>query len=185
MPAIPLPDPPLADEVVLLRRWQEGDVPAIVAACQDPEIPRWTALPSPYSERDAREYLARTEADRIIGRELGVAVVDPSSGGLLGSCGLARFDWDDRRAEIGYWVAAEARRRSVGTRATRLLSRWALRSLGLERIELLANPDNEPSQRLALSAGFTREGLLRQYRRRKGRREDYVIFSLLAADLDG
>jgi RimJ/RimL family protein N-acetyltransferase len=51
-------------------------------------------------------------------------------------------------------------------RATRLLARWALTDLGLERLEPLANPENEASQRLAERAGFTREGLLRRYRRR-------------------
>jgi [ribosomal protein S5]-alanine N-acetyltransferase len=68
-------------------------------------------------------------------------------------------------------------------RATRLLARWALTDLGLERLELLANPENEASQRLAERAGFTRESLLRRYRRRRGRREDLVMFSLLAEDL--
>jgi RimJ/RimL family protein N-acetyltransferase len=71
----------------------------------------------------------------------------------------------------------------VGTRAARLLSRWAIEKLAMERVELLANPANGPSQRLAENAGFTREGLLRAYRRRKGTREDLVMFSLLASDL--
>ena len=93
------------------------------------------------------------------------------------------FRLDDGKAEIGYWIAREARRRAVGARATRLLARWALTDLGLERLELLANPENEASQRLAKRAGFTREGVLRSYRRRHGRREDLVMFSLLAEDL--
>ena len=183
MPAIPLPSPPLEDGVVLLRPWEEGDLEAVIEACRDPEIPRWTAIPSPYNEQDARRYLGRAELDRLAGRELALAVVDPGTGALLGSCGLARFDWEDRKAEIGYWIAAGARRQSAGTRATRLLSRWAIERLGLERLELLAHPANEPSQRLAANAGFTREGLLRSYRRRKGRREDLVMFSLLPGDL--
>jgi RimJ/RimL family protein N-acetyltransferase len=85
--------------------------------------------------------------------------------------------------EVGYWVAAAARGRSVGSRATGLLSRWALETLGMDRVELLANPMNEASQRLAERAGFTREGLLRAYRRRKGEREDLIMFSLLAGDI--
>ncbi len=185
MPAIPLPSPPLQDAAVSLRPWQEEDVEAVLDACQDPEIPRWTAIPSPYTAQDARRYVGRAELDRLAGRELGLAVLDAQTGALLGSCGLARFDWEDRKAEIGYWIARDARRRSAGTRATRLLSRWAIEHLGLERLELLVNPANEPSQRLALSAGFSREGVLRSYRRRKGRREDYVVFSLLASDLEG
>ena len=183
MPAIPLPDPPLFDDAVALRPWRRDDAAELTAACQDADIPRWTAIPSPYTERDAEEYLARSDRDRTTGRELGLAIVDPRDGRLLGSIGLTSFDWDHRRGEVGYWVSAAARRRSVGTRATVLLSHWAIRSLELERIELLANPANAASQRLALRAGFTREGLLRGYRRRKGEREDLVMFSLLASDL--
>ena len=182
MPEIPLPEPPLDDGVVALRPWRATDLAALVEACQDPEIPRWTAVPSGYREPDAREYLARAEIDRRSGRELGLAVVDSGDGTLLGSCGLARFDWQDRKVEVGYWVAAAARRRGAGARATSLLARWAIYSLGMERVELLANPLNEASQRLAERAGFTREGLLRRYRRRKGEREDLIMFSLLAED---
>jgi RimJ/RimL family protein N-acetyltransferase len=183
MPQIPLPDPPLCDGVVALRPWRDSDVPALVAACQDPEIPRWTAIPTAYTEREARGYVTQSELERLAGREVGLAVTDAGSGDVLGSCGLARFDWEDRKAEIGYWVTVKARRRSVGTRAAVLVSRWGIEHLGLERVELLANPANEASQRLARRAGFTREGLLRRYRRRKGEREDLVMFSLLPGDL--
>ena len=103
---------------------------------------------------------------------------------LLGALGISNFDWDDLKAEIGYWMAADARRRGIGARATRMLAEWALTSLGLERLELLAHPENEASQRLAERAGFTREGTLRRYRRRHGVREDLVMFSLLAEDLE-
>jgi RimJ/RimL family protein N-acetyltransferase len=179
VPEIPLPDPPLEDDSIALRRWEWDDAPVIIAACQDPEIPRWTEIPSPYTEREAHEFLARLEPDRRAGRAIGLAVAAAKDGGVLGACGLQRFDWGEGRAEIGYWVAREARERSVGTRAARLLSEWALRQLALDRIELLANPGNVASQKLAEDAGFTREGLLRSYRRR----EDFVMFSLLESDL--
>lgn len=183
MPGVRLPDPPLGDGDILLRAWRPSDVPALTAACQDPEISRWTVVPSPYREQDARDFIAGCAEDRHAGRELALAIVD-SEDRLLGAIGIGRFDWDDGKAEIGYWIAREARRRAVGARATRLLARWALTDLGLERLELLANPENEASQRLAERAGFTREGVLRKYRRRHGRREDLVMYSLLAEDLE-
>jgi RimJ/RimL family protein N-acetyltransferase len=182
VPRIPLPDPPLTDGELVLREWRLADVPALTRACQDPEIPRWTVVPSPYLERHARDFIAGCAGDRGAGRELALAIVD-SEDTLLGAIGVGRFDWDDGKAEIGYWIAREARRRAVGVRAVRLLARWALTELGLERIELLANPENVASQRLAERAGFTREGTLRRYRRRRGEREDLVMFSLLAEDL--
>jgi RimJ/RimL family protein N-acetyltransferase len=182
MPAIPTPDPPLTDGDIRLRLWERADVPAVTVACQDPEIPRWTVVPHRYSEQHAREFIDATRPDQLAGRELAMAVVD-ADGRLLGAVGIANFDWADLKAEIGYWVAAEARRRGVGWRATRLLAVWALTKLGLERLELLANPRNEGSLRLAERAGFTREGTLRRYRRRHGEREDLVMFALLAEDL--
>ncbi len=182
MAEIPLPDPPLADGDVLLRAFDRGDERAIVEAVQDPEIPRWTSIPAPYRGRDAKEYVARFERDRRAGRELGLAIVDRHHGALLGGIGLV-MDGPGQRAEVGYWVAVGARRRGVGTRAVRLLAEWAIDRLAVKRVELLANPANEASQRLAEAAGFRREGLLRSYRVRKGRREDLVMFSLLPEDL--
>jgi hypothetical protein len=50
---------PLADGVVTLRAFTSGDVPAVTAACQDPEISRWTAtIPWPYDEDHARTWIA-------------------------------------------------------------------------------------------------------------------------------
>jgi RimJ/RimL family protein N-acetyltransferase len=182
VPAIALPEPPLSDGDVLLRPWVPGDAPAVTAACQDPEIPRWTVVPHHYTERHAHEFIAQREQDLAAGRELALAVVDADDR-LVGAIGISEFDWADRKAEVGYWVARPARRRGVGRRALGLLSRWALVELGLERIELLANPENVASLRLAERAGFRREGMLRLYRRRHGVREDLVMFSLLAADI--
>jgi hypothetical protein len=49
MPAIPLPEPPLTDGEIRLRAWEPGDARAVTAACQDPEIPRWTVVPPMFS----------------------------------------------------------------------------------------------------------------------------------------
>jgi ribosomal-protein-alanine N-acetyltransferase len=82
-------------------------------------------------------------------------------------------------------VAAPARRRGAAATALGLVSRWALGTLGLERLELLADPRNRASQRVAERAGYVREGTLRSYQPFKGRRMDAVMFSLLPADLPG
>ena len=182
MRSIPLPHPPLADGDIRLRTWHRRDVAAVTAACQDPEIPRWTVVPHNYTESHARDFINGTAADIANGRELALAIVDLDDR-VLGALGLSNFDWADLKAEIGYWMVAESRRRGIGARATRLLTVWALTELGLERVELLANPENEPSLRLAERAGFTREGTLRRYRRRHGVREHLVMFSMLAEDL--
>jgi RimJ/RimL family protein N-acetyltransferase len=165
----------LADGDVVLRPFVDADVPAIVAACQDPEIPRWTSVPSPYTEEDARSFLAGAPNVHSY------AVVDAADDRLLGCAGYQLLNHS--RATFGYWVAREARGRGVASRALRLLSRWALREHGLARVQLIVEPENVASIRVAENAGFQREALLRSYIELHGRRRDVYVYALLAEDV--
>jgi RimJ/RimL family protein N-acetyltransferase len=72
----------------------------------------------------------------------------------------------------------------VTTRALGLLCQYALGELNIERLELITDPDNRASQRVAEKVGFRREGVLRsQMLHPDGRRRDSVIFSLLPGEL--
>lgn len=171
----------LRDDDLLLRPIDKDDERAVYEACQDTEIQRWIqVIPSPYTEADASAYVSearRRWADRKAGT---FAIVDATSGELLGSIGVRLGEI----GAVGYWVKREARGRGVASRALRLLSGWAVTEGGVERLELLTNPENLASQRVAEKAGFRREGLLRsRMRRRDGQRSDSVIFSLLPGDL--
>jgi RimJ/RimL family protein N-acetyltransferase len=174
--AIPLPE--LDDGVVRLRPWRQEDVPAIVAACQDPEIPRWTLIPTPYRHGDASSFVMTAADQARSGEGAMLAIVSADGDGLLGSIGVGV----DRRhgiGEIGYWVVAGARRRGIATRALRLLCDWAFEALGLARLELTVHPPNAASRRVAEKAGFECEGLLRAYRAQRGKRVDLLLYSLL------
>ena len=181
---IELPEPPLADEEIVLRGLREGDVAAITAACQDPLIARFTLVPSPYSEDDAREWLRIADAARQRGEGVHLAIAGRRDDAYLGSIGLSRIDWEHRLGQIGYLVAPHARRRGAATGAVRLLAGWALQSLNLARVEIRVDVENSASQAVAEAAGFVREGVLRSRAESKGRRWDEVMFSLLPADLD-
>ncbi len=178
-----VPDPPLSAEGLLLRPLGDEDAAAITAICQDPEIPRWTNVPSPYDEADALDFLARAEAERLRGEGLRLGVADPGGERLLGALGLT-VNAEDAIGEVGYYLAPEARGEGLATRALLVVARWAIRKLGLQRVEVLAHPDNEASQRVAMRAGFEREGLMRSYRDRKGERDDLWMFSLLPHELE-
>ena len=71
----------------------------------------------------------------------------------------------------------------MATRALRLLSRWALSEHGLARVQLIVEPENVASIRVAENAGFQREALLRSYIELKGRRRDVYLYALLADDV--
>ena len=145
--------PTLSDGVVTLRPRRPEDVDAIVAACQDPEIPRWTMVPSPYTREHAEEWLARPDHSSVH-----LLAVDADDR-LLGSFSLMEIDRERGYGEIGYWLAAEARGRGFATRAVLLLRDWAA-SRGLRELEIMTEPENVASARVAERAGFARvEGL--------------------------
>jgi RimJ/RimL family protein N-acetyltransferase len=159
------------------------DVPALTAACQDPAIAHWIPfVPRPYTREDAEAYV---RACIESGDERHpFAIVDAESGEVLGSIDMG-VNAHSYRGHIGYWVAAPARGRGVCTGALRLLVRWALDELGLQRLELITDPDNRASQRVAEKVGFQREGVLRSHLRHPdGRVRDSVIFSLLPGELE-
>ena len=165
----------LEDDAIVLRPLEEDDAPALASAIgKDSDLDRWTRIPFPYTEDDAREFITTTD-------ESAFAILDRTSGELLGGIG-ARF-YDMAIVEIGYWVKADARGRGVATRALALAARFAFEELGAARVQLTTEPDNLGSQRVAEKAGFTREGVLRSLLDLKGRRRDAVMFSLLPEDL--
>jgi RimJ/RimL family protein N-acetyltransferase len=147
--------PTLREGDLVLRPATPADADAITAACQDPEIPRWTNVPSPYTRDDAERFVAYSADAAAAGREIHLLVVG-DDGTLLGCVGMTGLDGP--RVEVGYWVAAEARGRGIAPRAVELLLEWARREHGVTRVDLCAHPENAPSQRVARKAGFRTTG---------------------------
>jgi RimJ/RimL family protein N-acetyltransferase len=168
----------LRDGELVLRPWTEHDVPALVSGCNDPEVARWIPLiPHPYTEEDARAFLGGAVAPAD--HRLAITVDGVAVGGI--GMGVNAHDY---RGRIGYWMAASSRGRGTCTRALRLLSRYGLGELRLQRLELITDPDNVASQRVAEKVGFQREGVLRAHLRHPdGRIRDSVMFSLLPGEL--
>jgi RimJ/RimL family protein N-acetyltransferase len=164
-----------SDGVIALRQWVAEDAETIVHCLDgDEEIARWLdQVPQPYTRADALAYIGGLG-------ESAFAVVDVQTGEVLGSIGVTFNDSGDV-GEIGYWLRRDARRRGAMTRAVRLACDWAFARDGVERLQLRADVENEPSRRVAERAGFVLEGVLRSahWNVRLGRRQDWAMYSLL------
>ena len=178
-----------SDGRVTIRAWRERDADALVARINDPLIASFLdQLPSPYTPEDARAWFALADEARRAGTMAAFAVEVDGLDGPVGGVGVHFFDGlDAGGAEIGYWVAEEARGRGVATAATRLAAAWAFEShRDLVRLQLRADVENVASNRVAERAGFTREGVLRaqRFNARLGRRTDFAMWSLLRDELE-
>ena len=183
---IPEPSPPLSDGVVSLRAWHAGDIPALVDSLDgDQEITRWLELiPQPYTVSEARMWIEQSASYWREGTAAPFALVSVETNDVVGGVGFRWVDLTHAIGEVGYWLRVDARGRGLTTRGVRLVSDWALRTLGCERLQLRADELNLASQRVAEKAGFRREGVLRasQLSVRHGRRIDFVMYSLLPGD---
>ncbi|MFM8972550.1 MAG: GNAT family N-acetyltransferase [Actinomycetota bacterium] len=178
--------PELTDSVIRLRAWSADDAPFVFAACQDPEIQRWTRVPVPYTEADAAVFtdgFARAVwADRS---GLALAVTDAGTGAPLGAVGVVAADHEHGVAELGYWIASELRRRGTARRALSLLRDWCGGPGGFHRIELPIERENVASQAVARRAGFRCEGILRGRMIHRGTRRDIALWAWCEGDGDG
>jgi [ribosomal protein S5]-alanine N-acetyltransferase len=179
--ALSYPDPPLSDDVVVIRRWTKSDLGCIEEASREGRIPEGTTVPAKYTAAEGRAWIERQWGRATEGTGLSQAIADRGSNEALGAVVLMA-----RRpgtVEIGYWLVERARGRGLGSRAVGLVARWAVQDAGLARVEALVEPENIASQRVLEKGGFRREGHLRSYLVFEQRRADALVYSLLPSDL--
>lgn len=176
----------LTTERLVLRPLEPGDAAALTAACQDPLIPRWTSVPSPYTRADADRFVTEVCPDGWRDDTLyNLGVFTRDDGALVSSMGLVRLQHlahPQRHAELGYWTAKEQRGKGYTVEAAHALCAWAFDTLGVDRLEWYAEAGNEGSRAVALKLGFVMEGTVRSRCLHEGTRRDAWSGSLLPSD---
>jgi RimJ/RimL family protein N-acetyltransferase len=180
----------LADGRVTLRPWSTDDAGFMAAASEDPAIRRYNGVHDrqgrpapPLSIGQARATIDefglrwREFAESGTSRGIAFVITDSSSEEPVGCCGVD--DWTEEDvAQLGYWIAPQARRRGYATRAVILLTRW-LFELGAARVFLTIVGGNQSSVAVARRAGFTYEGTMRAHSVWQGARHDVLWFAAL------
>ena len=185
MPSIPFLDQPLSSDRVLVRDYAERDIPEILIAYQDDRrLHERIGRERPPSGAELGRWAEEEPTLRGAGTLATFTILEPRSDVFRGQLTVIHLDWEQQRAEIGIWLAPQARGRGMASGALRLVSAWLLHHAPVERIQILTEPDNEPMFRAARAAGFVYEGVLRGYTLERGERVDNAVFSLLPADLE-
>lgn len=145
---------------LLLRPWNVGDIPQLLAIYRDPAMFQSSRSPIA-TEQDAFRWLDMQQRDWTDGRRLAFAVLDSEPGGesgrVLGNVVLKGWQAGRDAAEVGYWTAATERNRGIASQAVTILTTWAFETFGaqgLERIDLLHEQDNLASCRVAQKSGY-------------------------------
>ena len=172
--------PTLQYGLVTLRPSEEKDIDSIFNACQDPLIPAFTTVPAAYTIDHAIDFV-RSDPFSFAERREFRFVVDYGNGDdvkFAGVISLHTINIKNHTAEIGYWLEKSMRGKGIGTIAAKMITDYGFRTLGFRRIDGLADVDNTASQKLLTSAGYQKEGILRnKVTRDDGRQIDMALFA--------
>lgn len=107
-------------------------------------------------------------------------LIDRETGLPIGECGFHTWTASHKRAEIFYNMRNEKyKQKGLMTEALEAVLKFGFTELGLHRIEALIADENEPSKRLLLRYGFSKEGTMREDYVVNGVNEDSDCYSLL------
>lgn len=201
----PEESPTLKSGTITMRPMRPSDAEDIYRAAQDPIIPKFTTLPENYpldlaiefaGKRATASFANKTELVFVIedsrlmgnvgsgsnsgsGPASGSNIINyPYSNNFAGVMSLHSIDIPNHRAEIGYWLAKEARGNGICTKAAEMITEYGLMTLGFKRIDGIVDVRNEPSKAALLKAGYEFEGIMKNYvTRRDGGQLDMALFA--------
>ena len=138
-----------------VRRIEPGDGVAMLAVYGDAEAMRWVGDGRPLIRAQCEEWIdvtLRNYATRGYGM---VALVERSTGGSIGFCGLVHPDGQPE-AEIKYALRRDHWGQGLATEAAAALLAWGASALGLQQVIATAALENTASHRVLLKVGMQR-----------------------------
>jgi RimJ/RimL family protein N-acetyltransferase len=139
---------------LVLREFVPDDATLLALVLSDPETMRF--YPAPFDHAGVMEWIARNQR-RYLNDGVGLwAMVQKSTGELIGDCGITRQEVDGERLyEIGYHLRRDQWGQGFATEAPQACKAGGFANLPVDRIISLIRPENLASHRVAERNGMT------------------------------
>ena len=142
---------------VVLREWKKSDSTALAKIANNKKI--WDnvrdRLPYPYTEQDAKEWLALVKKQKIV-----TTFCVEADGELAGSIGFTlKEDVYRKSAEIGYFIGENFWGQGIATEAIRQLVGYIEENFDLVRIYAEVFEHNKASMKVLEKNGFYLESI--------------------------
>jgi len=142
---------------VILREWKKSDATTLARIANNKKI--WDnvrdRLPYPYSEKDAKEWLALVRKQKIV-----TTFCVEANGEVAGSIGFTlKDDVYRKNAEIGYFIAEEYWRSGIATEAVKQLVDYIEKNFDVVRIYAEVFDYNKASMKVLEKNGFYLESI--------------------------
>lgn len=170
--------------LVRLRGQERSDAALFVRWWSDPEVLHWLHLsegPTVTQESWLKAHEARREDPAWV-----LWIIETRDRAPIGQVGLHAIDPIHARCSLHISIGEKDRwGQGYGTEAIRLVLRDAFERLGMRRVDLITDIDNDRGIRCYEKCGFVREAVLRAHRLRYGQPLDMVEMAVLREDWEG
>ncbi len=168
-------------EGIVLRPWSIKDASRLAVIANNRKIydNLRDGLPSPYSLKDARNWLHLILPDNFPPRFFAITIDKQ----IAGSIGITtKTDIYRKNLEIGYFIAEEYWGRGIATKAIKAATSYAFKEFDIVRIYAEPFADNIGSRKALENAGYTLEATLKRYVIKNNIIKDSCIYSVLRED---
>ena len=178
--------PVLQTDRLVLRKLVEKDAGLLDLCLSDPDWLRFTDYPSDFDFSKGIPLFNNEAYNAKVMLRWGIILKSDDT--CVGDIYLMLPHGDDdsgRRMEIGYEIVPSYRNKGYANEAMKETIQYGFEQMNLKRIEALIMTDNIASIKACEKAGFTREGILRNYRHyihRGAELRDMVIYSYISSD---
>ena len=140
-----------------LRPLSEADIASIYQSCQDPLIPRFTTVPSPYSIELAQSF-GRTRAPQLfeahkaiqwiltVSKDVSQDAFKIDGKTFIGPFSIHAIEENNHIGEIGYWLNKDVRGHGYGAIGCQMVTNYPFETLGFRRLAGIVDNGNEASK---------------------------------------
>ena len=125
-------------------------------------------------------YIIDTKKRAVEKSDFGYAIIIDKN--IVGRIGLHHINYQNRIAEIGYWLASGLQGTGIIFKSCKALINHSFKELGLNRVEIKCGIGNDKSRAIAEKLQFKQEGILRQAELLNGKFIDLYLYAMLKDD---
>jgi len=151
--------PVLETKRLELRKLKASDYIDMYEYAKKDSVTKYLLWRSHPDAQYTRDYLRYVQTQYRAGEFFDWAIVLKRSGKMIGTCGFAKFDYDNNSAEIGYVINPLYWRRGYATEAVQRVIDFGFSKLNLHRIEARYMIGNDASRHVMEKCGMEFEGI--------------------------
>ncbi|MBD1576775.1 MULTISPECIES: GNAT family N-acetyltransferase [Vibrio] len=132
-----------------------------------------------FSLHEAQKFLTCTRLNWVKNLAYGFGIFDKETDQFIGMAALTDQRVGFNLGSLGYWVCDNFQQCGYAKEAMQALIQFCFEQLKLTRLELICDPENTVSHKLALACGALDEGIARNRYIFQGKPKDALVFAIV------